>query len=142
MQRILSATTIATTDETQSKWIEVGSKWECYTPEAYLDSSRGKVPTLEECKESCLASTGCKSITYLSSKWCSHYSALCSKTTWNKKVVGSYYLKPGAALGSCSYSTPSTVGKTAPTKYVCLDSVHASVQTCLPSSSLIWKSCP
>ena len=87
MQRILSATTIATTDETQSKWIEVGSKWECYTPEAYLDSSRGKVPTLDQCKQSCVESTGCKSITYFTSKWCSHYSGLCTKTTWNKKVA-------------------------------------------------------
>ena len=81
------------TDET-SKWIEIGTKLECngYAGEVYLESSRGKVPSLTKCKESCEGAPGCKSISYFKSGWCTHWSTPCTKTRWNKKVVVSLRL--------------------------------------------------
>ena len=60
-----------------------------YDGEVYLESSRGKVPTLSECKQSCVSAQGCSSISYFKSGWCSHWSTPCKKTKWNKKVVAS-----------------------------------------------------
>ena len=94
--------------EAPRTWLEIGSKWQCDTPEAYLDSSRGKVPTLDQCKESCAATLECKSITYFNSKWCSHYSALCTKTTWNNKVDASYVY----GTAPTTTTTPTTTTKT------------------------------
>ena len=76
-------------------WIEVGSKLECDTSagEVYLQSSRGRVPSLEACKKSCEDAKGCKSISYFNSKWCSHFSTLCTTTKWKKKVAMSVRMK-------------------------------------------------
>merc|ERR1712025_1100105 len=76
------------------KWTEVGAKLECngYDGEVYLESSRGKVPTLTECKESCESAQGCTSISYFKTGWCSHWSTPCKKTRWNKKAVASLQL--------------------------------------------------
>merc|ERR1719198_2763947 len=75
----------------KAKWIEIGAKLECdgYNGEVYLESSRGKVPTLAECKESCESTNECKSISYFNSGWCSHWSTTCKKTKFNNKVVAS-----------------------------------------------------
>ena len=69
-------------------WTEIGAKLEChgYDGEIYLESSRGKVPTLAECKDSCESAAKCQSISYFKSGWCSHWSTPCAKTKWNKKV--------------------------------------------------------
>ena len=79
----------------KAKWIEIGAKLECdgYNGEVYLESSRGKVPTLAECKESCESADGCQSISYFKSGWCSHWSTPCTKTRWNKKVAMSLGLR-------------------------------------------------
>merc|ERR1712025_285872 len=71
------------------KWTEIGARLECngYAGEVYLESSRGKVPTLSECKESCESAQGCSSISYFKSGWCSHWSTPRKNTRWNKKVV-------------------------------------------------------
>ena len=61
-----------------------------------MESSRGKVPTLRACQQSCADATGCKSITYFKSKWCTHWSTLCTKTKWNKKAVMSAKVARGA----------------------------------------------
>ena len=81
-----------------SKWIEIGAKLEChgYDGEVYLESSRGKVPTLAKCKESCEKAQGCQSISYFKSGWCSHWGTPCTKTRWNKKVVISLRLRSGS----------------------------------------------
>ena len=70
-------------------WIEIGAKLEChgYDGEVYLESSRGKVPTLAKCKDSCESVPKCQSISYFTSGWCSHWSTPCTKTKWNKKVA-------------------------------------------------------
>ena len=71
------------------KWTGIGAKLECngYNGEVYLESSRGKVPTLAECKKSCESAKGCSSISYFKSGWCSHWSTACKKTRFNKKVA-------------------------------------------------------
>ena len=76
------------------KWIEIGSQRECdgYAGEVYLDSSQGKVPTLDACKKLCEDQKSCKSISYFKTKWCSHWSTPCTKTRWNKKVAVSLTL--------------------------------------------------
>ena len=60
--------------------------------EVYLESSRGKVPTLAACKASCESAQGCKSISYFKSGWCTHWGTPCKKTRRNKKVVISLQL--------------------------------------------------
>ena len=69
--------------------IEIGVNLECdgYDGEVYLESSRGKVPTLAECKASCENTEECSSISYFKSGWCSHWSTPCKKTKFNKKVA-------------------------------------------------------
>ena len=71
------------------KWVEVGSQLECdgYNGEKYMQSSQGKVATVEACKKLCEDAASCKSISYFKTKWCSHWSTSCTKTKWNKKVL-------------------------------------------------------
>merc|ERR1712199_88261 len=79
----------------KDKWIEIGAQLECdgYNGgEVYLESSRGKVPTLAECKASCESAKGCKSISYFKSGWCSYWATPCKKSKWRKKVVISLQL--------------------------------------------------
>ena len=70
-------------------WREVGSKQICdvNAGETYLSKSPGKVSNLEECKKSCEDASGCQSITYFKSGWCSHFGTACTKTKKNSKVV-------------------------------------------------------
>merc|ERR1712224_172510 len=42
---------------------------------------------LEQCKKSCQDAAACQSITYFSSRWCSHFSTPCTKTKKNNKAV-------------------------------------------------------
>merc|ERR1711939_1028316 len=70
-------------------WREVGSKQICDVSagETYPSNSPGKVSNLEECKKSCGDASGCQSITYFKSGWCSHFGTACAKTKKNNKVV-------------------------------------------------------
>merc|ERR1712032_173407 len=43
----------------------------------YLDSSPGVLDNLAACAQSCQKSTQCNSVTFYSSKWCSHFSKGC-----------------------------------------------------------------
>ena len=81
-------------------WIEVGAKREChgYTNgigwggEIYMESSPGKVASLEACKKSCENNRRCKSISYFNTKWCSHWDTPCTETRYRKKVAMSLRL--------------------------------------------------
>ena len=68
-------------------WMDVGYDTTCDVNggEMLLESSRGEVPSLEECKKSCEGVTGCQSITYFKSRWCSHFSTPCSNTKSHNK---------------------------------------------------------
>ena len=70
-------------------WLVVGSKTECdvNAGEVYLENSPGKLPSLEECRQSCEDATACQSITYFNSGWCSHFSTPCTNTKKNSKAV-------------------------------------------------------
>ena len=63
-------------------WRVVGSGVACdkFAGEVYLESSRGKIPSLEACKELCEVVADCRSITYFQSGWCSHFSTPCVHT--------------------------------------------------------------
>ena len=48
--------------------------------EKYLGESSKQVSDEEACKKSCEDAAACKSITFYSSGWCSHFSTECTKT--------------------------------------------------------------
>ena len=77
------------TGASNEQWVEVGANLECdgNSREVYLESSRGKVPTLAACKASCENAKGCESISYFKSGWCSHWDSPCKNTKYSKKVV-------------------------------------------------------
>ena len=77
-------------------WREVGSKRVCDVSagETYLSKSPGKVSNLEECKKTCEDASGCQSITYFKSGWCSHFGTACTKTKKNSKAVIALRLVP------------------------------------------------
>ena len=50
---------------------------EVSTGEKYLWATSGRISSLEACQHFCEASPACKSITFWSSGWCSHYSTQC-----------------------------------------------------------------
>merc|ERR1712048_846369 len=98
-----------TTTSGQKQWIEIGVNLECdgYDGEMYLESSRGKVPTLAACKASCESAQGCQSISYFKSGWCSHWGTPCKKTKYNKKVVVSLVFTsdvPAAPVGKPTWT--------------------------------------
>jgi len=85
------ATTIEVTTSTdvEPTWIELGSQVQCDTSngEIYMQTSPGKVPSLDECKQLCEDTVECQSITYFKSGFCSHYSTTCTNTKNNGKAV-------------------------------------------------------
>ena len=70
-------------------WVTVGSSLSCDTSagEIYRNQSPGKLPSLEACKKSCEDDAGCRSISYMKTGWCSHFSTRCIKTTFANKAV-------------------------------------------------------
>ena len=48
--------------------------------ELYLSASSEQVSNEEACKRSCESAAACRSITYYSSGWCSHFSTECKQT--------------------------------------------------------------
>ena len=83
--RLTSASGSTSTPDpsSRSKWVQMGTKAACDTSagEVYLTSSPGKLANLEKCKQSCQSNSGCKSITYFNSGWCSHFSTPCNAIT-------------------------------------------------------------
>ena len=78
---VAKATADAVTNSAR-QWQSMGLHTVCDTSsgEMYLESSQGEIQSLDECKNSCESSTGCQSITYFASRWCSHYGTPCTKT--------------------------------------------------------------
>ena len=71
-------------------WVGVGyndglnAKCDTNAGEVYRSQSPGKLSSLESCKKSCQDDTGCQSITYHKSGWCSHFSTPCTKIVWER----------------------------------------------------------
>jgi len=78
----------------RSKWVQMGTKAACDTSagEVYLTSSPGKLTNLEKCKQSCQSNSGCKSITYFNSGWCSHFSTPCNAITTMNSAFAAWKL--------------------------------------------------
>ena len=73
----------------QRKWQQLGSNSRCNTAagEVYRGKQSRMVADIEACKKSCEGDAGCKSITFYSSGWCSHFSTECTKTTTDSNAI-------------------------------------------------------
>ena len=122
-------------------WREVGSKQICDVSagEVYLSKSPGKVSNLEECKKSCEHASGCQSITYFKSGWCSHFGTACTKTKKNSKVVIALRLSTGTSTSKPKVTTGQFgifgVGTTKGVKFNS-SSVYMCTHTCRSDSRL------
>ena len=70
-------------------WKSFGANTECNAGagEKYRGQSSGQQSSLDLCKQSCQNEAACKSITYYSSGWCSHFSTDCSKSKASSGAV-------------------------------------------------------
>jgi len=93
-------------------WTKVGSNAQCDAGagEVYRSQSPGKVSDLATCQKSCEDDSGCKSITFFNSGWCSHFSTECTKTKVTSKAVSMRL--SGAQLTTAASSTTSAAPKT------------------------------
>merc|ERR1712230_105268 len=55
--------------------------------EKYLGASSKEVTNEEACKKSCEDAAACKSITFYSSGWCSHFSTECKSTNADSNAI-------------------------------------------------------
>merc|ERR1712032_251736 len=123
-------------------WREVGSKRVCDVSagETYLSKSPGKVSNLEECKKTCEDASGCQSITYFKSGWCSHFGTACTKTKKNNKVVIALRLSTGASTSKPSVTTaPKRTWREVGSKRVCDVSAGETYCQNLREKSQTWK---
>lgn len=68
-------------------FVAVGFGKKCSgTGEVALRASSKQAATLTKCVESCKQATACKSVTYHSNKWCSHFSTKCAKTSYEGRA--------------------------------------------------------
>jgi len=70
-------------------WVNLPFNTECDagSGEVYLSQSSSKVSDLEACKKSCEDAAKCKSMTFYSGNWCSHFSTACTKTKTSDKAI-------------------------------------------------------
>ena len=122
-------------------WREVGSKRVCDVSagETYLSKSPGKVSNLEECKKTCEDASGCQSITYFKSGWCSHFGTACTKTKKNNKAVTALRLSTATSTSKPKVTTGQFgifgVGTTKGVKFNS-SSVYMCTHTCQSDSRL------
>jgi len=76
---------ITITPEANMKWTLVGYGQECQGAQALVSS--GKQENLAKCIASCDLESECKSVTFSTSKFCSHFSTACEKTQATAKAV-------------------------------------------------------
>merc|ERR1711939_750504 len=90
MQKV-SGTSATTTPAQGAKaaWKSVGSNTECDAGagEKYHRQSSAQRSSLEQCKQSCEDEPACKSITYFSGGWCSHFSTACTETKSSNNAI-------------------------------------------------------
>lgn len=98
-------------------WEQVESNAVCDTDngEVYRDNSPGKVAGLEACQQACAADAGCRSITYLNTGWCSHYSTPCTVTKPQSKATAFKKVTNPHATTLLSTTLPQVLSTTATT---------------------------
>ena len=92
--------TETTSPAVQREWIKVGERVECRA-EGDMKPSSGKLTSLEQCKKSCEDATGCQSITFYKSGYCSNFVTTCTETNFAGKAVSSWRFS-GTASGVAS----------------------------------------
>ena len=100
---LVSHTLINSTTTVQRAWVEVGSNAQCDAGagEANQSQSSGKVADIAACKKSCEDDAGCKSITFFTSGWCSHFSTGCTNTKSSSNAIA-------MRLGTSATTKPPT----------------------------------
>ena len=82
------ATRTPSTDAKQT-WVALSPNTECDAGggEVYRSQSPGILSNIAACKKSCEDVAECKSITFFSSGWCSHFSTECTATKPTSKAM-------------------------------------------------------
>merc|ERR1719506_340205 len=81
-QRTATAVTFQSAKSGLLGFVAAGFGKQCSgTGEVTLRASSNQAATLTKCLESCKQATACKSVTYFSNKWCSHFSTKCTTTS-------------------------------------------------------------
>merc|ERR1712032_959293 len=96
-----TTTSTATTTTGIVGTVQLSDKQCNFDKEVYLQNSPGKVPSLKVCTELCEESSQCKSTTFFSSRFCSHFSTSCAN---QQDLAGSTVvrLKPRSYTASWS----------------------------------------
>merc|ERR1712032_215267 len=114
-----TTTTPASTTAAGPTWVTVAANAVCDTTqgEEFMQQSPGKVPSVEACQQGCEAQSGCQSISYLRSTWCSFYSTSCATTTFQNGAVAMRLQGPTTPAPATTAGTtaPTTPGTTTPT---------------------------
>merc|ERR1712032_1046266 len=74
---------------TKRTWSADGSNTECDAGagEVYRSQSSSLVKEIDACKKSCEDDSECKSITFFTSGWCSHFITDCTKRKFNGEAI-------------------------------------------------------
>ena len=95
--------TFQSVDEAPLGWSLVGYSQACDigSGEVYLGSSSKKADSLEQCQDSCVQQSKCKSITFWGNKFCSHFNTTCDNVhQYDKEHVISYHFRKEASTTS------------------------------------------
>ena len=70
-------------------WVQLGSNTMCDAGagEKYMPKTSQSASSIEACEKFCQDDSECRSITYFSSGWCSHFSTECTKTKYVWKAI-------------------------------------------------------
>ena len=100
----------------KSVWKQAIFRAECDTNagEVYMKNSPGKVPSLDQCKQSCEATRGCQSITFFRSGYCSLFNTTCTKTRRNNKAVALLSLMKPSGIPAVTTGIPASTPKATP----------------------------
>merc|ERR1712176_1687741 len=81
--------TPATTAGMTFTWVDrfVNTACNAGAGEKYLGASSKRMSNEEACKKSCEDVAACRSITFYSSGWCSHFSTDCTKTKADSNAI-------------------------------------------------------
>merc|ERR1712032_1781973 len=97
-------TTTTTNAAAVVTWELAGSNKKCDRDEGevYLDSSPGKVSSIEACQKACASNPKCQSITFFHSGWCSHFSTACKEMEWSAKSTSMRINSAATTVGTGS----------------------------------------